>query len=203
MAAQPSKFATYCQKVLKGYKGIVYDIGCGNGRDVIFFNKKKIYCIGIDKSPQAIFRSKKNFLHYKNRFKNKNFCKFFFKQLKVANFSIYSRFSLHSISYVNEKKLLDSLINQANLEYLFIESRTLDDELYGKGKKVGKHEFVWENVSNKHKYISSHYRRFIDPSVLRKQLKKNFNVIYFKKSKGFARFRKEDPCVLRIIAKKK
>ena len=62
---------------------------------------------------------------------------------------------------------------------------------------------MWKNATIKHKYIAGHYRRFIDPSVLRKQLKKNFNVIYFKKSKGFARFRKEDPCVLRIIAKKK
>ena len=192
LVIQPSKFATYCQKVLKDYKGIVYDIGCGNGRDVIFFNKKKIYCIGIDKSPQAIFKSKKKFLPYKNHFKNKNFCKFFFKQLKVANFSIYSRFSLHSISYVNEKKLLDSLINQANLEYLFIESRTLDDELYGIGKRVGKHEF-----------ISTHYRRFIDPLILKQKLKKYFNIIYFRKSKGFAKFKKEDPCILRIIAKKK
>ena len=110
LVVQPSKFAVYCKKILKSYKGVVYDVGCGNGRDVIYFNKKKIYCIGIDKSSQAILKSKKKFLFYKNHFKTKNFCKFFLKQLKNTNFSIYSRFSLHSISYENEKKLLNSLI---------------------------------------------------------------------------------------------
>ena len=74
----------------------------------------------------------------------------------------------------------------------FEESRTLDDELYGIGKRVGKHEF-----------ISTHYRRFIDPLILKQKLKKYFNIIYFRKSKGFAKFKKEDPCILRIIAKKK
>ena len=203
LALHSTKFAVFCKKKLKHYKGILYDIGCGNGRDSIYFNKKRIYCVGIDKSFQAIYKSKKKFSIYKNHFKRKNFCNFFSNQIINDKFSVYSRFSLHSITYEHEKQLFNSLIKQKNLEYLFIESRTLDDELYGKGKKVGKHEFVWENVTNKHKYIASHYRRFIDPSVLKKQLKKNFNVIYFKKSKGFARFRKEDPCVLRIIAKKK
>ena len=200
---KPTKFAIFCKKKLKKYKGVVYDIGCGNGRDSVYFNKNKIFCIGVDKSLRAISGSKKNFWFYKNNFKRKNFCNFFSNQIINVKFSVYSRFSLHSITYEHEKQLFNSLIKQKNLEYLFIECRTLDDELYGKGKKVGKHEFVWENVTNKHKYIASHYRRFIDPSVLKKQLKKNFNVIYFKKSKGFARFRKEDPCVLRIIAKKK
>ena len=52
LVIQPSKFATYCQKVLKGYKGIVYDIGCGNGRDVIFFNKKKLILYVISDLPK-------------------------------------------------------------------------------------------------------------------------------------------------------
>lgn len=203
LISQPTKFAVFCTKIVKNYQGTFFDIGCGNGRDVIYFNKKRIYCIGIDKSTQAILKDKRKFSAYKYHFKKKNFCNFFTNQTMNVKFSVYSRFSLHSISYKNEKQLLNSLINQKNLEYLFIETRTLDDELYGKGKKVGKHEFVWENKPNKHKYISNHYRRFIDPLILKKKLQKHFKIIYYKQSRGFAKFRKEDPCVLRVIAKKK
>jgi len=192
LISKPSNFAIFCKKKLKNYNGIVYDIGCGNGRDVIYFNRKRINCTGIDKSHQAILKSKKKFFSYKNNFIKKNFCNFFLKQIKDKKFSVYSRFSLHSINYIIEKKLITILSKQKNLEYLFIECRTLDDELYGVGKKVGKHEF-----------ISDHYRRFIDPPVLLKKLKKKFKIIYFKKSRGFAKFKKEDPCALRIIAKKK
>ena len=58
---KPTKFAIFCKKKLKKYKGVVYDIGCGNGRDSVYFNKNKIFCIGIDKSLRAIFGSKKIF----------------------------------------------------------------------------------------------------------------------------------------------
>jgi len=192
LISQPSNFAIFCKKKIKNYKGIIYDIGCGNGRDVIFFNKKKIYCMGIDKSRQAITKSKKKFKIYKNYFLNKNFCDFFSNQIIKKKFSVYSRFSLHSINYNTEKKLFEALKSQKNLDYLLIESRTLDDDLYGVGKKIGKHEF-----------ISTHYRRFIDPKILKKKLNKNFKILYFKKSRGFAKYKKEDPCALRIIAKRK
>ena len=87
---------------------------------------------------------------------------------------------------------IKNLENQKYLEYLFIETRTIDDELFGIGKKVGRNE-----------YFSDHYRRFIVPSELKKKLKNKFKIIYFKQSKTFARFKKFKPNVLRIIAKRK
>ena len=189
--SKPSKFAIFCQKKLKNYKGDIYDLGCGDGRDTIYFNKKKIYCHGIDRSNKAILKNRRKFNFLKQRFINKNFCSYF-KNIKKNKFSIYSRFSLHSINKRSETSLFKYLKGQKNLEYLFIETRTLKDELYGVGKMVGKHEF-----------ISTHYRRFIDPNLLKKKLRKDFKIIYFKSKKGFAKFKKEDPCVLRIIAKKK
>ena len=68
LTTQPSKFAIFCKKKLRKYKGIVYDIGCGNGRDVFFFNKKKIHCLGIDKSFQEIYLNKKKFFKFKKNF---------------------------------------------------------------------------------------------------------------------------------------
>ena len=176
---------------MKKYKGILYDIGCGNGRDLVYFNKNEILCKGIDKSKEAIKNNKNKFRKYKDYFVNNNFCNLF-KKIKIKErFSIYSRFTLHAINYKDEDRLIRSIKNKKNLDYIFIECRTLKDELYGKGRKVGKHEFVL-----------SHYRRFIDPKILKKKLK-DFKIIYFKQAKNFAKFKKENPCVLRIIAQKK
>ena len=41
LALHSTKFAVFCKKKLKHYKGVLYDIGCGNGRDSIYFNKKE------------------------------------------------------------------------------------------------------------------------------------------------------------------
>ena len=43
---KPTKFSVFCRKYLKSFKGILYDVGCGNGRDTIYFNKLKIKSIG-------------------------------------------------------------------------------------------------------------------------------------------------------------
>ena len=39
--SSPTRFAVFCKKYLKKFNGKVFNIGCGNGRDVVFFNKKK------------------------------------------------------------------------------------------------------------------------------------------------------------------
>ena len=145
----PSNFAKYVFKSQKKEIKNIYEIGCGNRRDTIFFNKKNLNCIGIDNSKIIIKQNKKNFSNLK-KIKKK--------------FSIYSRFTWHTIDYKQEKRLLNNLAKQKNLNYLFIETRTIKDELYGIGKRVGKHE-----------YLSTHYRRFIDPKLIKKKLLKNFS----------------------------
>ena len=39
---KPTKFALFCLKYLNLYSGTLYDAGCGNARDTVFFNKKKL-----------------------------------------------------------------------------------------------------------------------------------------------------------------
>ena len=187
---KPSSFSKYCKKFLKNYKGDIYDIGCGNGRDTIFFNQNKINCIGLDQSSAVIKLNKKKFKKIKKNFIKTNFVNFPYKN-KNKSFSIYSRFTLHSINKKQEKILIKKMIKLKKLDYLFIEARTIYDELFGIGKKIGKNE-----------YVTSHYRRFINPKELKKEIKKNFKIIEFKVSRGFAIFKKENPKVLRIIAKK-
>ena len=78
------------------------------------------------------------------------------------------------------------------MKFIYIEARTINDAIYGEVIKVGKHEFM-----------TSHYRRFIDPKVLKKKLSTFMKIIYFKESKNLAKYKKENPCVMRILAKRK
>ena len=81
-----SKFAKFCLKYLKNYKGNVFDIGCGNGRDTIFFIKKKIDVIGLDQS--NVIKKNKNFF-------KKNFVK---KKPKGIDPIKYERIDINKIS---------------------------------------------------------------------------------------------------------
>jgi hypothetical protein len=76
---------------------------------------------------------------------------------------------------------------------LYLEFRTINDILFKKGKKLSHNE-----------RITSHYRRFIDPPDLLKELKINFNfrVIYCKSSTKFAIYKTQKPHVCRLILKK-
>ena len=88
-----------------------------------------------------------------------------------------------------KKIFLSSLYNQKYLDYLFIETRTTQDEFYKVGKKVGRNEF-----------ISDHFRRFIVPKELKKTHKK-FHIIFTKQSNQFAKFKGYKPKVLNYCKK--
>mgnify|MGYP001174779282 CR=1 FL=1 len=191
---KPSKFAIFIAKFLKNHDSKIVDIGCGNGRDLIFFKKKRIDIVGIDQSKNATLLIKKKLkkMEDKKKIFNNDFVKFNYKKNIKTKFSIYSRFTWHTINKKNESIFLKKISNLSNLEYLFIETRSIKDDLCGVGKKLSKNEF-----------ITDHYRRFINKIDLVKKLKKNFKIIYLKESKGFSKFKKEDPCLIRLIAVKK
>ena len=137
-----------------------------------------------------IRKNKKKNVSFKNFFLSKDFSKIDFDKLSNKNFSIYSRFSLHSLTLKEENNLIKNLSQSEKLEYIFIETRTIYDELYGVGRKMKKNEF-----------FSDHYRRFIDPVEIKKKLSKNFKIIYYQCKKNFAKYKNENPKVLRIICK--
>ena len=192
---KPSSFAKFILKFLiNKKKSIIIDVGCGNGRDLLFFKKHKIDFIGIDSSKSAISSIKKKLKtkKEKNRIFQSDFVKYNYEKKIKKIFSIYSRFTWHTIDLKNEKIFLDKISKLKNLEYLFIETRSNKDSLCGKGLKVGKNEF-----------ITDHYRRFINKKEIIKKLEKNFSIKFIKESTGFSKFNNEDPCLIRIIAKRK
>lgn len=102
------------------------------------------------------------------------------------------RFVLHALSSEEEKSLFERLKKSKNLKYLFIECRSIKDEIYGEGERVGEHE-----------YMTSHRRRFIDHKDLKNNLQDDFEFLYFEESCGFSTVGEDDPHLIRLIAKKR
>jgi tellurite methyltransferase len=164
------------------------DVGCGNGRDSVYFNRNGYTVSAIDGSdviPQ-------------NRKKNPAIT---WTQIQVANINtiksefdcIYSRFFLHSITQEDQSKLLREAYRMLTTTgKLCIECRSVNDPMYGKGTCVGEHEF-----------INGHYRRFIDKAHLIQELETvGFRVNYCNEAGDLSVVGMDNPVLIRIIAEK-
>lgn len=187
----PSPFAQYISSQIS--RGNLLELGCGNGRDSLFFEKLGLNVTAIDASRSAIKK-----LQEENE--RDNIC--FICDDFVCSPTIfagqydycYSRFSIHAINEEQEKEVITNVhkVLKSGGKF-FIEVRSVHDEIYGKGKKVGKNSFIY----------GGHFRRFIEKEELENELiKKGFFIEYSEENRGFAPFENEDPLVIRIIARK-
>ena len=188
----PSSFAEFClPKFEKG--NILLEIGCGNGRDSIFFAQNKINVIAIDQSGEEIKKLKKiNIPNVDFRAADMVYD----KELYIPNSNdyVYSRFTLHAISEKEQLMVMKNVYESLKKGGLFlIEVRSTKDEIFGKGEKVDKNAYVYEG----------HYRRFIDFNELKEIAKNfNFNIDYAVESKDLAAYKNSNPTVIRMILKK-
>ncbi len=184
----PSQFSIFVHSWLKGLSANILEIGCGNGRDTIFFHQKGHNIIATDQvvsnSLLSYKQGNENIETYEGDISNvvKTLDKTFFLQKSV----VYSRFFQHAIPQNIEEKLLENLSNLVSEEtILFFEFRLNKDEK--KQKEFG----------------CDHYRRFQKSSDFVKLLEKNrFECIYKCKGTGYARYGEEDPYVGRFVVKK-
>ena len=186
--AKPSSFAEFVYKKIKIKKNLlsIIDIGCGNGRDTLFFLKKGFLIVGLDKSRVAIIENKK---------KNKNFIKLDICKkniLKKKYDIIYCRFFLHSINIKEESIFFDNLKKISKKKTLiYLEFRTDKDPLLKKGKILSANERIY-----------GHYRRFINMNQFKKKVVlKGFKIIKIYLSFKFAYFFKQKPHIARVILK--
>ena len=197
--AEPSPFSKFISETLITNKISVVELGCGNGRDGSLLMERAKKYIGIDRSSEAIKQAVKLF--------NKSTVKapfeptllacdivdFDFARHSDASTLIYSRFFLHSISAKYEKIMFQQFLKNTQRGTIFaFECRTIYDDLYGKGEKLGLNTFK-----------TDHVRRFINPINFYNKLIKNFNVIDFKIGDNFAKHLEMNPIVMRIIFTKK
>lgn len=197
----PSNFAKFVNRnyILKNQKKSksLIDIGCGDGRDALFFARTNLKVIAIDSSESVINinKTKSGFLRKNPKFICSNVSSTNHLIFKNKYDYVYCRFFLHAIDQKKEKilfKLLKKIIK--NKTKIFFEFRTMNDPLMKKGKKLSYNE-----------RITDHYRRFIDlDKLIKKLIKENiFKIIYIKESFGFSKTKNDNPCLCRLVLEKK
>lgn len=188
----PSSFAQYCyEKYFAKSEGkMLLELGCGNGRDSLYFMNKNLNVMGLD-----IVNKQLKYLNSKYKCNNMIFKCVDFSQYSKPDFYdyIYSRFTLHAIT---EEQELDTLANSfKNLKangLFFIEVRSIKDDMYKKSYKLSETETK-----------TDHYRRFaIYDKLLDRIHNVGFEILESVESQGLAKYKDEDPCVIRIVAKK-
>lgn len=191
---KPSLFAEFVlHEYLKKGDNLI-ELGCGNGRDSIFFARNEIKVLATDQCEAEMKSLNSSFAKVDLSFKIADFT-----QLpETDKFNVvYSRFTLHSISETQEDQVLKwSLENLLPGGYLCIEARGHKNELYKLGEKVAEED---------HAYIyNDHYRRFVEITTLVSKLEKLGFVVVLKEEKtGFAPFHDTDYVFMRVIAQKK
>lgn len=193
IALAPSLFAGQMfEKYMEPGKNLI-ELGCGNGRDSLFFVAKGLNVTGIDASEVAIKELNERDLPDHCTF----VCDDFVNVETIYQIQYdycYSRFTLHAINEQQESKILSKAYNMLpNFGYLFIEARSIHDGKYGLGQMVEKNAYIYDG----------HYRRFIDLDELVQKLKKiGFHVIEQEESDQFAPQKGENSVCLRVVAKK-
>lgn len=167
---QHSGFALFIYNYFKNKTFNILDCGCGNGRDSYYLSLyNKVHGIDTSNKPE----DKENC-----SFEIADFCNYDKRDYNL----IYSRFTFHSISNLQQEIFLESIHKDT---YLCIETRS--------NKSI--------NITKE--YGDNHYRNYTDIEYLVKLLKKyNFNIIYIEENSGFAKFKNEDPICIRVICKK-
>ena len=179
---EPSSFARYVEDRYFECEKTLLELGCGNGRDAIFFAEKEKQVSALDLSSKSI--QSLSSMNVKNaEFFNQDFS-------QLSNFKdfdyVYSRFTLHSIDDESEKIVLQQLpkvLKSGGL--LLIEARSLKDEKLAKT------------------FGTDHFRRYLDYEATVDKIERlNFKVLEKIESRGLSPYKEEDPFLMRIVAEK-
>jgi len=183
----PSQFAIFVQSWLGSEQHNFLEVGCGNGRDSIFFANAghdvvvTDQCIGLELKSLTETTSNLNFIEDDVTNSVMKLGDFFNIHQKTI---VYSRFFQHAINETAEKEMMHCLrdtLSEGSI--LFFEFRLAED----------KDEFK--------AFGTDHYRRFqSDEEFVALLQDSGFVCDYQCKSKGFARYGKEDPVVGRFVA---
>jgi SAM-dependent methyltransferase len=188
----PSQFATFVMG--EAPSGALFlDVGCGNGRDSIFFAKFRHKVIGVDIShivvSQCLLTSHKaavdaDFIQYDvgaqglgDRIRSHNFFN------DASEVVVYARFFLHAITEQQQAMFLESVRTLADGRSILLafEYRTDRDRALPKG-------------------TDDHYRRYINSSELMfKCQSMGATVKYFVEGFGFAKHKSDDAHVGRVL----
>ena len=196
---EPTSFAKYCLPLIKK-KSNFLELGCGNGRDSIFFAKNNISVLASDISKTAIENLKKTVpvgVMKNLKLLNEDFTNFEEEKFTEHFDTIYSRFTLHTILKNKLDKVLNWSFKSLHSDGLIlIETRSTKDPLFssGTGKLIDKNTFLYEE---------GHLRHFIDRGELvKKIMNTGFSLEEVTESNNLSILGNDNPCLLRVIARK-
>lgn len=190
----PSLFAQYVADILGGRQAEIIELGCGNGRDSVFFANKGHLVDAVDQCYSEICFLMKQY----QSLDNLDFrCDDFTDMTDDLPYDmVYSRFTLHSISKEQQTNTLQwAFRNLKKGGRLCIEVRGQRNEIYKLGEPV-------ENEENAFIY-NNHYRRFLKFEDLCEELKNiGFKLDFAAEDKDFAPFNGQNETYIRVIAEK-
>ncbi len=174
---EPTDFAKKCADFLRNKPSkSILDLGCGDGRDSIFFAKQGYEVTAVDVSPIALQILKKKI--DEENIRNINVTEQDLLKIEFPENSfdiIYTHLSLHYFldrQTTEVFKNLHKIINQSG--FLFIKCKSIEDEEFGKGKEVEKNVFMTEE---------NYLRHFFDEGYMKEKLQL-FKIIKIEKTEG-------------------
>jgi len=184
--AFPSNFAEYCLERIPYRTKTFLDIGCGNGRDTIFFGDKLrgVKVIGLDYSIEAINQINLGMRPFTRAIYH-DFTDGIDIIKKLHPDVIYCRFFLHTIDTYLQNLLLKTFLDCAKT--IFIECRSVNDKETDYG----------EQRTTSQVFVSDHTRRLVSP----KDLDGWFsccNCYSVRESREWAKTEKENPLIIRV-----
>ncbi|MDR1922653.1 MAG: adenylyl-sulfate kinase [Candidatus Adiutrix sp.] len=188
--AGPSDFAVFVSDYLKPEAKLI-DLGCGDGRDSLYFQSQSLIVNAVDSAREAIrlidaqnvpiFAVCDDFVKAKALF-----C--------VDYAYAYARWSIHVVSLDQQRETLKN-VHHALIPggLFFIEVRTVNDAKYGLGQALEDDAFLYDG----------HYRRFIRPEdFLRNLREQGFTIKHQEESDRFSVVGDDRPVLLRVVASK-
>ena len=188
----PSQFAAFVAQELEPHTAIL-DVGCGEGRDSIFFAEMGFQVIALDRCPDAIRlaneksqRRQLSNLRFVVSDLNSEFLQEIISSVGNGKLCVYARFFLHAISQAEQTRFFETLsMNIGNGSLLAFEYRTEEDRFLEKSTQ-------------------SHFRRYQTSEYLNRELESlNFIKRYAVEGRGFAKYKCDDAIVARCIFEKK
>jgi len=186
----PSTFAQHVLSRLPADCTII-ELGCGNGRDSLFFAKSGFQVHAFDQCESAIARLEGKSKLLLPRVANVSSLDI---SLPAGQKAIYNRFLLHALDKEEATGMLKWLgENLRPNDLFFCECRSVKSDLYGKGDRREADVF----------YTGKHHRRFIRKEELLEELEQaGFEIMEVIEEGGIAVHKGDDPIVIRVIASK-
>jgi len=194
-----STFAEFCQDNFFSETKSIVDLGCGTGRDALYFAYRGHDVLAIDQSLDANLVRQNP--HYNLEYLATDFIrpKYYKEEGDVTEYHptsrrlnvFYSRFTLHSITKEEQEDLLSVVSRCLEPNGLFcIEARTVNDPKFGVG----------EHISDTTYFSDGHARRFIDSGeFLNTVLSMGFKLRYFNECNNLSVHKDDNPVLMRVI----